>query len=54
MVVATDGSPPVVCAGASGLIIVSTRNGVLVCTEETAEELKPLISKLEKEDKSDA
>ncbi len=54
MVVAADGSPPVVCAGASGLIIVSTRNGVLICTEETADELKPLVSKLEKEEKSDA
>lgn len=54
MVVAADGSPPVVCAGASGLIIASTRSGVLICTEETADELKRLISKLEKEDKSDA
>jgi mannose-1-phosphate guanylyltransferase len=44
--ISTEDERPLLCAGLSDCIVVSTKHGVLVCRKDQAEQLKPLVERL--------
>ncbi len=53
LVISGADSRPVLVAGVEGLIVVTTDTGTLVCSQEMAEELKPLVQRILRGDRGD-